>query len=191
MVRAAMLLALATCIAGCGGERDDRPARASRALFGGRPVAWRTLAMSRHPEAGVLDLQCDSFGYKIDCGAGTYTWLLGDSTDRPNVAHFTLTPTELDSIWSWLLDADYFDMPREMQNVQHFVVPQGIKSKIDVRVREAHFSAEVEAAFSPFTIPSPNRGADLDALCDRITRLVEQKPAVQSLPRPNRRPLIL
>jgi hypothetical protein len=30
------------------------------------------------------------------------------------VARFALTAADRDSIWGWLLDADFFDLPRQM-----------------------------------------------------------------------------
>jgi len=173
-------------LAGCGSGPDARPARALHALLAGRPVAWRTLAMPRRARGGEFDFECDVFGDRIDSRKGTYTWLLGDSTDRPNVARFTLSSADRDSIWSWLLNADYFDMPREMQHAQGVVVPRGIKSKLEVRIRKAQYVAEVEEAFGALVAPGSDRGAELEALGDRITRLVMQKPEVQALPRPSR-----
>jgi hypothetical protein len=178
------IFALAAALTGCAARPSARPVRALSALLAGRPVAWRTLTMPRHARAGDFDVECDGVGYRIDMGRGTYTWLLGDSTDRPNVARFTLSEAQRDTIWSWLLDADYFEMPPHAFHASGIACPPGLTQTLEVRLPGSRHHAEVEEIMGYGSgAPDDASAARLDALCDRIRALVERDPDVQRLPR--------
>lgn len=187
--RVALALVVAALLAGCGNAHDDRVARGWRALLAGRPVGWRTLAMPRHVPAGDFTFECDTYADRIDSRAGTYTWLLGGAANHPKVALFTLSPAERDSIWSWMLDADYFDMPPKVTRILWTHIPAPVDYTLQVRVRDASYSKTAETVYSPLAPRIPHQLNALERLCMRTDRLVEQDPVVQRLPRPRRIPL--
>jgi hypothetical protein len=106
------------------------------------------------------------------------------SSTSPGVATFALTAADRDSIWGWLLDADFFDLPRQLAISSRDAPPVGkCALRVDVEGDSRLAEATRVSLFERATMPA-SRGAQLAVACVRIRRLVERKPGVLVLPKP-------
>jgi len=100
------------------------------------------------------------------------------------VARSALTAADRDSIWGWLLDADFFDLPRQMAISNRDAPPVGkCALRVDVDGDSHIAEATRVSVFERGRMPA-SRGGQLALACVRIRKLVERKPAVLVLPKP-------